>query len=575
MKICTLFILLFTLSLRLDAQWMWHNPVSVEENVLQGQGWPEALKGSYARLPQQAKEAVRSDVWGLSRNSAGVAVHFYSNAPRIKIRYQVTGGYSMPHMPATGVTGVDLYARHMDGDDYWCAAKYSFGDTIVFDYQDIVYNNFHKKGYEYRLYLPLYNSVKWLEIGVPADCYFEFIPRRTEKPIVVYGTSIAQGACASRPGMAWTSILERKLDRPLINFGFSGNGKLEKGMLDFMNEVDAAVYILDCMPNMYQGDDPEELLVAAVKQIREKRPQTPVLITEHSGYTNERTNAKQREAYSETNKAARKAYQRLAQEGVTRLYYLSHEEIGMNMDGMVDGVHPTDWGMVMYAQAYEKVLRNVLQEPLGEDRTMRPVRQRREADGYEWNTRHSRILEMNREDPPKALIIGNSIVNYWGGEPAAPYLYGKKVWEKWMKPEGYRNLGFGWDRIENVLWRVYHGELTGFQADKIVLMIGTNNLESDTDSEIVGGIRFLTQQIRVRQPLAEIKVVGILPRLGMEKRIALINKEIEKAVSPCQVVFVEAGAGLLKPSGEIDESLFRDGLHLNEKGYEKIVRKIK
>lgn len=575
MKICTLCFLFVVLSLHLDAQVVWYNPASAKENILQGQGWPEDLKGSYARLPQQAKEKVRPEVWGLSRNSAGIAVHFYSNAPRIKVRYQVAGGYSMPHMPTTGVSGVDLYARHMDGDDYWCAAKYSFGDTVVFDYQDLVYNNFHKKGYEYRLYLPLYNSVKWLEIGVPADSYVEFIPRRTEKPVVVYGTSIAQGACASRPGMAWTSILERKLDRPLINLGFSGNGKLERGVLDFINDVDAAVYILDCMPNMYKGDDPEELLVAAVKQIREKHPQTPVVITEHDGYTNEWTNAKSRELYSATNKAARKAYQRLEQEGVARLYYLSHEQIGMNMDGMVDGVHPTDWGMVMYAQAYEKVLRNALQEPVGESATTRPVRQRREADGYEWNTRHARILEMNRENPPKALIIGNSIVNYWGGEPVAQYLYGKKVWEKQMKPEGYRNLGFGWDRIENVLWRVYHDELSGVQAEKIVLMIGTNNLEINTDREIVNGIKFLTQQIQVRQPLAKIKVVGILPRRGMEERISLLNKEIEKAVRPCEVVFVEAGEGLLNASGKIDESMFLDGLHPNEKGYEKIVRKIK
>lgn len=575
MKICTFLILFFALSLHLNAQVVWHNPASAEKNVLQGQGWPEDLKGGYARLPQQAKEKVRPDVWGLSQNSAGIAIHFYSNAPRIKIRYQVAGEYSMPHMPATGVSGVDLYARHMDGDDYWCAAKYSFGDTIVFDYQDLVYNNFHKKGYEYRLYLPLYNSVKWLEIGVPADSYFEFIPRRAEKPVVVYGTSIAQGACASRPGMAWTSILERKLDRPLINLGFSGNGKLEKGVLDFINDVDAAAYVLDCMPNMYKGDDPEELLVAAVKQIREKHPQTPVVITEHDGYTNEWTNAKSRELYSATNKVARKAYQRLEQEGVARLYYLSHEEIGMNMDGMVDGVHPTDWGMVMYAQAYEKVLRNALQEPIGECATTRPVRQRREADGYEWNTRHARILEMNRENPPKALIIGNSIVNYWGGEPVAPYLHGKKVWEKWMKPEGYRNLGFGWDRIENVLWRVYHDELSGVQAGKIVLMIGTNNLEINTDREIAEGIKFLTQQIKVRQPLADVKVVGILPRRGMEERISLLNKEIEKAVRPCQVVFVEAGEGLLNASGKIDESMFLDGLHPNEKGYEKIVRKIR
>lgn len=574
MKIIALFVVLFALVSPLKAQWVWHNPLQAEENVVQGQGWPEELKGSYARLPEQAKELVRSAVWGLSRNNAGVAIHFYSNSPRIRVRYQVAGGYAMPHMPSTGVSGVDLYARNQDGDDYWCAAKYSFGDTVVYDYRDLVYNSRHGKGYEYRLYLPLYNSVKWLEIGVPEGNYFEFIPRRTEKPIVVYGTSIAQGACASRPGMAWTSILERKLDRPLINVGFSGNGKLEKNVIDFINRIDAAVYVLDCMPNMYKDDDPEELLVAAVKQIREKHPETPVLITEHDGYTNERTNAGQREAYTKANIAARKAYEQLKQEGVAGLYFLSHGEIGMDMEAMVDGVHPTDYGMVIYAQAYEKVLRDILKEPVGEYTTTRPVRQRREADGYDWNARHSSIIRMNRENPPTALILGNSIVHYWGGFPEANWTYGNVTWKKWMEPAGYRNLGFGWDRIENVLWRVYHDELSGFQAKNIVLMIGTNNLEGCTDDEIVSGMRLLVEAIKERQSVAKLKVVGILPRRGMEDRIALLNGRIEKVVSLLGAEFCDAGTALLV-SGKIDEKLFKDGLHPNEKGYEKIVRKIK
>lgn len=574
MKTVVLFVVLFVLVLPLKAQWVWHNPIQAKENVIQGQGWPEELKGSYARLPDQAKELIRREVWSLSRNNAGIAVHFYSNSPQIKVRYQVSGSYAMPHMPSTGVSGVDLYARNQEGEDYWCAAKYSFGDTIVYNYNDVVYDVRHGKGYEFRLYLPLYNTVKWLEIGVPAGSSFEFIPRRMEKPVVVYGTSIAQGACASRPGMAWTAILERELDRPLINLGFSGNGKLEKNMIDFINKIEAAVYVLDCMPNMYKEDDPEELLVAAVKQIREQHPQTPVLITEHDGYTNERTNAGQREAYTRANAGARKAYERLKNEGVVGLYFLSHGEIGMDMEAMVDGVHPTDYGMMIYARAYEKVLRDILKEPVGEYSTTRPVRQRREADGYNWNARHATILQMNRENPPVGLILGNSIVHYWGGYPEVRWKNGKASWDKWMEPAGFRNLGFGWDRIENVLWRVYHDELSGFEAKKIVLMIGTNNLADDTDDEIVAGMRLLVEAIKERQPAANIKVVGILPRRGVEDRIALLNNRIEKVVSLLGVEFCDAGSGLLV-SGKIDEKLFKDGLHPNEKGYEKIVRKIK
>lgn len=574
MKNWFLLVVLLTFSLQSGAQWTWHDPLKAASNVVQGQGWDNELRGSYTRLPEQAKDFVRPPVWSLSRNSAGLSIHFYSNAPQIKVRYQVTGGYAMPHMPATGVSGVDLYARGENGEDLWCAGNYAFRDTIVFDYQHLVYRTRHGKGYEYRLYLPLYNSVKWLEIGVPEGQYFEFIPRRVEKPIVVYGTSIAQGACASRPGMAWPSVIERKLDRPVVNLGFSGNGKLEKNVIEYMNEIQAKVYVLDCMPNMNAADSPEDLLMLAVERIRKKHPETPILITEHDGYTNEYTNDEKREAYQGINTAARKAFERLKQAGVRDLYYLSHKDIGMNMEAMVDGVHATDWGMMIYAKAYEKMLRQILEEPVGEYVATKPVRQRREAGGYEWNGRHSQIVKMNRENPPKGVVIGNSIVHYWGGEPDGQRQNGKESWEKRMAAEGFRNMGCGWDRIENVLWRVYHDELDGFQAGKVILMVGTNNLDGSTDEEIVEGIRFLAEAVLKRQPEAQVRIIGILPRKGMEERIAELNGKI-KAVLPSGVGFSDVGEVLLKSSGKIDEALFLDGLHPNGKGYSKIAKKIR
>ena len=100
-------------------------------------------------------------------------------------------------------------------------------------------------------------------------------------------------------------------------------------------------------------------------QIRSEHPRTPVLITEHDGYTNEFTNQESQKAYQDANKAARQAFERLKQAGDENLYYLSHEDIGMNMEAMVDGVHSTDWGMVLYAGAYEKILRGILLEPEG------------------------------------------------------------------------------------------------------------------------------------------------------------------------------------------------------------------
>ncbi|OPZ31776.1 MAG: GDSL-like Lipase/Acylhydrolase [Bacteroidetes bacterium ADurb.BinA174] len=143
-----------------------------------------------------------------------------------------------------------------------------------------------------------------------------------------------------------------------------------------------------------------------------------------------------------------------------------------------------------------------------------------------------------------------------------------------MQPIGFFNLGYGWDRIENVLWRVYHGELDGYQADEVVLMIGTNNLGLNSDNEIVEGLEFLLKQIKIRQPKAKIKVVGLLPRRDKEAEIKTINRQISKMVSLNNYSYLDVGNRLLTKNGKINESLFLDGLHPNEEGYSLIVNDI-
>lgn len=303
--ICLLFCCLFFLPAA--AQWKWHNPMEAGFPVIQNQGFTKEIGDSYTRLPGRAKGVVSEPVWNLSRHSAGLAIYFYSDAPRIKVRYAVTGGLNMPHMPSTGVSGVDLYSINSDGEWRFCFGNYSFKDTITYTYNNIGKDRYHKQGFEYRLYLPLYNGVEWLEIGTPEDAELEFIPVSPEKPIVLYGTSIAQGACASRPAMAWGTILQRSLDYPLINLGFSGNGKLAKEVLQFIGETDARLYILDCMPNLIHENEAHvtELAIAAVKQLREKRS-APILLVEHDGYSNQQTDTLQYKLFAKTNRASRK-----------------------------------------------------------------------------------------------------------------------------------------------------------------------------------------------------------------------------------------------------------------------------
>ena len=338
------------------AQTTWYNPLSAGatgETFVRGQGWNED-GGNYVRLPQRAQDKVREPVWRLANQSAGLSVRFRTDAPTIWVQYTVTGAHAMPHMPATGVSGLDLY-RVSDGA--FCFGSYAFGDTVRYSYQaDRPAQSAQPE--EYELFLPLYNGVKQLEVGVEEGRQFAFVPVDRRPAIVVYGTSIAQGACASRPGMAWTNILQRSLQRPVVNLGFSGNGRLEPELLDFINELPAAAYVLDCMPNLIHNTEAEvtELVEKAVRQIRSKHD-APILLVEHAGNSNGATSQERYESYTKVNRGQQEAYRRLKQAGVKGLHYLSREELDFPADGWVDYVHPSDYGMVRQAEAVGRCLR--------------------------------------------------------------------------------------------------------------------------------------------------------------------------------------------------------------------------
>ena len=198
-----------------------------------------------------------------------------------------------------------------------------------------------------------------------------------------------------------------------------------------------------------------------------------------------------------------------------------------------------------------------------------PCKQQR--DSYDWNDRHELVLKMNKESSADVLLFGNSITHFWGGEPVAAHQNGKNAWNKLFKGVNVRNLGFGWDRTENVLWRIYHGELNHCQAKTIILMIGTNNLQSNTDEEVLEGICQVAKAIRQRQPQAKLCVIGILPRKEMESRIRGINIALQKRlVADSNITYIDLAFKLTDNTGLIIPSLFMDGLHPNEKGYDRI-----
>jgi lysophospholipase L1-like esterase len=205
---------------------------------------------------------------------------------------------------------------------------------------------------------------------------------------------------------------------------------------------------------------------------------------------------------------------------------------------------------------------------------MQPRIQNRDANVYDWDNRHQEILAQNKIKPPRIVFFGNSITHFWGGDPKTSIINGADSWNQFMEPLGVRNFGYGWDRIENVLWRVYHDELAGFEAAQVVILIGTNNIPLNSNAEILEGLKFLIEAIKIRQPKADILLLGIYPRRKDEEKISELNQGLINVSGTMNVRYLDAGKLLLNADGTINETLFTDGLHPNAEGYRKLSQQI-
>ena len=327
---------------------------------IEGRGWTDT-KSFYDRLPSKAEGVVREPVWNLSHHSAGMCVRFVTGATDIRARWTLTSSsLSMPHMPATGVSGLDLYVRMDYGQWRWLAN----GRPTEFPTNTAqLVSNLPKREREYMLYLPLYNGVTSVEIGIPKQSVIAKADPRDKgqrKPIVFYGTSITQGGCASRPGMVHTAILGRWLNYPVINLGFSGNGRMEPEVAVLFAELDPSVYVLECLPNMV----PEEITERVepfVRTLRKAHPETPLVLVEDRTYPNSFLVTSNRQHNRDNRAALHAVFTRLIAAGIMNLYYLPGEDLlGEDGEDTVDGSHPTDLGFMRQAEALYKVLEPIL-----------------------------------------------------------------------------------------------------------------------------------------------------------------------------------------------------------------------
>jgi len=332
--------------------------VDAKTLTVEGLGFKD-VKLPYDRLPGRAEGVVPAPVWNLSRDSAGALVRFTAATTAIHARWTITNkNLAGANITAIASSGLDLYAKTDAGAWRWLGVgQPTFPVTTA-----ALVTGIPAVEREFMVYLPLRNGVTSLEFGVPKGATIKPGPPRAtgSKPILFYGTSITHGIGASRAGMTHVAMLGRKFNREVINLGFSGNGRMEPEVLKFVAELDPAVFVLDCLPNM-NAQQVTERTVPGVKLLRAAHPTTPILLVEDRNIQTGFLVEARRKANDANHAALREAFGALKAENVPQVYYLEGANLlGDDGEGTVDGSHPTDLGFTRQAAEFERVLRPVL-----------------------------------------------------------------------------------------------------------------------------------------------------------------------------------------------------------------------
>ncbi|GAT33072.1 lysophospholiPASe L1 [Terrimicrobium sacchariphilum] len=329
----------------------WHN---IREWGIEGKGWTDTER-YYDRLPARARASVPEAVWDLSHSATGMATLFESDAAEIWGRWAMESEeYNEPNFPAAGFSGLDLYTWTKKGWR-WVGAGHEVKGA---KHEQAIAREMTPKRRKYLLYLPLRNPVESVEIGVPDGASFTPITRK-QKPVVFYGTSIVHGAYASRPGTIHTAVLGRWLNRPTLNLGFSGNARMEPALAELLAELEAKVYVLDCVPNM-SADHVRERVIPFVQHLRKARPKTPIVLVGERPYTNSWIRHALLRDEKERAREYLRAFKKLQAAGIKDLHYIDGTNLfGDDNEAAPDGSHPTDLGYRRMAEVMYPVLKKI------------------------------------------------------------------------------------------------------------------------------------------------------------------------------------------------------------------------
>ena len=309
--------------------------------------------GKYRRMPEEVARNVSAGVYQLHTNTAGGRVRFITDSTCVAVHVEIADTHYLSHMTRVGVVGLDMYVRE-EGVERYCGAfippydmEGVFESKLSFD---------EKKERIITINFPLYSSMSDLHIGLDEEAYVKKAPDYPhELPVVYYGSSITQGACASRPGLCYEHILTRKFDCNHINLGFSGCAKGEDTMTEYIRHLDMKAFVMDYDHNAETWEALQKTHEKMFCAIRESHPELPIIFMSRPKYFLTEPERKRLEIICAT-------YEHAVSAGDKNVYLIDNAALTAECqdDGIVDRTHPNDSGFVSMARAISPVLGKIL-----------------------------------------------------------------------------------------------------------------------------------------------------------------------------------------------------------------------
>jgi hypothetical protein len=342
-----------------DVEYRWFDPISTDAMRIEGFCWLESDK-KYRRMPVKTAAPLPASVDSLANCCAGGQIKFRTNTASLAIHAKFADPHGADHMPATCSMGFDCYEGECGAMRYLSTSRFSIAEK---EYTFPLFANADKKERLITINTPLYNSaLELLEIGIPADATLEPSPEHAKSgTVIVYGTSITQGGCASRPGMCYTNILSRKIDAEFVNLGFSGSGKGEPSVVATIASIpDMRMLVIDYEANV--GENIYENLIPFIEAIREKHSDLTIVVVSGIMYGKFNIDPTSMEMCAKRRIFEEKTVREFREKGDGNIHFIDGSLLlGDDYDDCrVDGVHPTDLGFYRMAKGLEGPIKELL-----------------------------------------------------------------------------------------------------------------------------------------------------------------------------------------------------------------------